>query len=161
MTLAHKFKDISNIDIQQYRDEHPRDISDCLKKLVQKGYLIKKGRCRGTHYSLSNNNHSEELSLLPNSEHNEDNSEHNSISHLRNIAAPIREKKRVKPEIMRKTILELCSHQYLDLKTLADLLDRSPETIRTHYLNPMLDEKVLTLKYPEINHPQQAYKTTF
>ncbi|MEM8780422.1 MAG: hypothetical protein AAGF26_16435, partial [Cyanobacteria bacterium P01_G01_bin.49] len=60
-----------------------------------------------------------------------------------------------------KTILKLCSHQYLDLKTLADLLDRSPDTIRTHYVNPMLDEKLLELKYPEINHPQQAYKTAF
>ena len=57
-------------------------------------------------------------------------------------------------------ILELCSQQYLPLRTLAQLLGREPDTIRNHYVNPMIDEGLLTLKHPEQgNHPQQAYRT--
>ncbi|NES23838.1 MAG: hypothetical protein F6K41_34210 [Symploca sp. SIO3E6] len=77
---------------------------------------------------------------------------------LLTIAAPVRQKKRVKPELMRDTIQKLCLKRYLLLKTLAEVLDRSPDTIRTHYLNPMLEEDLLELQYPDQpNHPQQAY----
>jgi ATP-dependent DNA helicase RecG len=57
-------------------------------------------------------------------------------------------------------ILELCSEHYLALRTLAQLLGREPDTIRNHYLNPMIDEGLLKLKHPQQrNHPQQAYQT--
>ena len=79
---------------------------------------------------------------------------------LLEIAALVREKKRVSPELMRNTILKLCCERYLTLKRLAELLNRSPETIRSHFINPMLSEKLLELQYPDrLNHPQQAYKT--
>ncbi|MFP4102149.1 Fic family protein [Coleofasciculus sp.] len=55
--------------------------------------------------------------------------------------------------------LELCSEHYLPLRTLADLLGREPDSIRNHYVNPMLSQDLLELKYPnQPNHPQQAYK---
>ncbi|MEL4895788.1 ATP-binding protein [Crocosphaera sp. Alani8] len=166
LVLAHQFKEINNIDIQQYRKEHPRDISDCLKKLVRKGYLTQSGRCRGTRYSLSNNNHSEQLSLPKNSEHKETSSEHYDLSsehyqQLQEMAKSVKEKGRAKKGIVRNVILKLCSEHYLSLRTLAELLGREPDSIRNHYINPMIKEGLLELKYPEINHPQQAYKTTF
>jgi len=98
----------------------------------------------------------------PSSEHNEPSSEHNKTLSLLEIAAPVRDKKRVSPEFMRVTILKLCGEEYLLLKTLAELLQRSPDTLRTHYISPMLDEGLLELKYPEQpNHPQQGYKVVF
>jgi hypothetical protein len=49
---------------------------------------------------------------------------------------------------------------YLLLKTIAELLGRSPQTIRTHYIEEMLSQGLLQLRYPEqISHPQQAYTT--
>ena len=61
---------------------------------------------------------------------------------------------------MRNVILQLCQDRFLLLKALAELLNRSPDTLRTHYINPMLQERSLELKYPEQpSHPQQAYKT--
>ncbi|NES05061.1 MAG: ATP-binding protein [Okeania sp. SIO2F4] len=70
------------------------------------------------------------------------------------------EGKPVNPELMRTTILNLCSNEYINLKTLAELLARNADTIRTHYINPMLKEGSLQLQYPgELDHPQQAYKT--
>ncbi|GAB1540477.1 hypothetical protein NUACC21_31460 [Scytonema sp. NUACC21] len=174
LVLAHKFGSICNKDIQCYRREHPRDIGECLKHLVNKGWLESSGRGRGTYYTLLNKETSNLRSLLPNSEHNESNSEHNESNSEHNqessernhalswleLVAPIRDKKRVSPELMQDTILKLCSKEYLLLKTLAELLNRSPDTLRTHYINPMLESGRLELKYPEQpNHPQQAYKT--
>ena len=165
LVLAHQFEEISNTDIQRYRSEHPRDISEHLRNLVQNGWLHQSGKCRGTRYTLSNQNSSAQLSLLPSSEHYPPSSEHYPPSsehyqQLEAIAEPIRRKGRASKDSVRKVILELCSQQYLPLRTLAQLLGREPDTIRNHYVNPMIDEGLLTLKHPEQgNHPQQAYRT--
>ncbi len=106
-------------------------------------------------HNESNSEHNES-----NSEHNESNSEHKENSDLLEIAALVRETKRVKPEVMQDTIAKLCAGGYLSLKELAQLLNRSSHTIRTHYIEPMLSKGLLELKYPDrTNHPQQAYKT--
>ncbi|MEY3867206.1 MAG: hypothetical protein RLZZ338_1097 [Cyanobacteriota bacterium] len=182
LVLAHQFGEISNSDIQCYRQEHPRDIGECLKHLVNNGWLAQSGRGRGTQYALPNKGQPDLLSLLPSSEHNESSSVHKESSSVHNqsssvhnqsssvhndenlflleIANPVREKKRVNPKLMRDTILKLCSERYLTVKRLAELLNRSSETIRTHFINPMWLEKLLELKYPdEPTHPQQAYRT--
>ncbi len=172
LVLAHRFGNISNADIQCYRQEHPREIGECLKRLVNKGWLEQFGRGRGTHYTLPNQNQSDLLSLFPSSEHYESSSEHyesssehyeSSSEHyerLQKIAAPIREKGRVDKSIVEKAILKLCSEHYLQLRTLADLLGREPDSIRNHYVKPMLSENLLELKYPDQpNHPYQAYRT--
>jgi|SRR5579883_2055832 len=189
LVLAHKLDRICNTDVQRYRNEHPKDIGECLKHLVTQGWLKSFGRARGTYYTLSNKEKSDHLLPLlstpsehnepssehnepssehnepssehnePSSEHNEPSSEHNKTVPLLEIAAPVRNKKRVSPELMRATILKLCLEEYLLLKTLAELVQRSPDTLRTHYINPMLDEGLLELKYPEqLNHPHQGYK---
>ncbi|MHC5675618.1 RNA-binding domain-containing protein [Nostoc sp.] len=172
LVLAHQFGDICNSDIQCYRREHPRDIGDCLKRLVNNGWLERSGRGRGTYYALVNQQQSDLLALLPSSEHYEPSSEHYEPSsehyglssehykRLKDIAVPVREKSRVDQELVERVILELCSEHYLALRTLAHLLNRKPDSIRNHYLSLMLDRGLIELRYPEqLNHPQQAYKT--
>ncbi len=118
-------------------------------------------------HSASNSEHS-----ASNSEHSASNSEHSATSsehsentnqlyeHLTEIAAPVRQKGRAEKELVKKVILKLCTSDYLSLRTLAELLGREPDSIRNHYVNPMLSEGLLQLKYPQLsNHPQQAYKT--
>ena len=79
---------------------------------------------------------------------------------LQAIAAPVREKGRIDKLVMRDVILRLCSGRYITLRTLADLLNREPDSIRIHYINPMLKEGLLLSRYPgQPNHPQQGYKT--
>nr|WP_293133349.1 hypothetical protein [Okeania sp. SIO3I5] len=96
----------------------------------------------------------------PSSDRNESSSDRNQKQLLIDIAIPVREKKRVNRELMRNTILNLCSNGYLNLKTLAELLARTPDSIRANYINPMLKEGNLQLQYPDKpHHPQQAYKT--
>ncbi|MBP5974038.1 putative DNA binding domain-containing protein [Brasilonema sp. CT11] len=173
LVLAHQFREVCNTDIQRYRQEHPRDIGECLKQLVYKGCLESSGRGRGTNYTLANTEAQPDLlSLLPSSEHYEPNSEHyepnsehyepNSehYKRLQDIAAPVRGKGRASKQVVEPIILELCSEHYLPLRTLAELLGREPDSIRNHYVNPMLDRGLLKLRYPEqLSHPQQAYIT--
>jgi ATP-dependent DNA helicase RecG len=172
LVLAHRFGEINNVDVQRYSYEHPREIGECLKRLVKNGWLERDGRGRGTHYALPNQRRQDLFSLLPSSEHYEPSSEHYEPSsehyepssehyeHLREIAAPVREKGRVDKELVERVILKLCSEHYLQLRTLANLLGREPDSIRNHYVNPMLSQGLLELRYPDqLNHPQQAYKT--
>ena len=78
---------------------------------------------------------------------------------LKNIAVKIRTTGKTAQALLQETILKLCANHYLTIKQLAELLNRKPESLRKHYINPMVDKKLLELRYPDkLNHPQQAYK---
>ncbi len=167
LVLAHRFEKISNVDIKHYRKEHPREIGERLKYLVQQGMLVPSGHGRGMRYCLPGKTMPDLFTEMePNSEHYENDSEHygNNSEHydkkLLELAAPVREKGKANRELVKNTILQVCSEHYLELRALSTLLGRSPETIRTHYVIPMVEQKLLELRYPgQLNHPKQAYKT--
>lgn len=163
LVLAHRFGAITNADIQQYRREHPREIGECLKMLTHKGWLTSAGHGRGTRYQLGG---TPEIDLFSSgSEHSGSKSEHYKSSSeqydkLIAIAAPIREKGRASKFLVEKVILELCTGDFVTLRTLADLLNREPDSIRNHYVMPMVKRGVLEPRYPvHPNHPQQGYRT--
>ncbi|MCB1715073.1 MAG: putative DNA binding domain-containing protein [Candidatus Competibacteraceae bacterium] len=180
LMLAQRLGAIGNENIQLYRREHPREIGEHLRRLVNQGWLDKSGHGRGTRYrlptstqtdlfgetlpspplSLRHNGGSEHYS--PNSEHYDANSEHYSSEHyqqLQKLAVPVREKGRVSKELVEKTIVALCAKDWLTLRTLAHLLNREPDTLRNHYINPMLRAGRLAARFPDqTNHPGQAYK---
>jgi ATP-dependent DNA helicase RecG len=180
LALAHRFGEIRNKDIQQYKNEHPRTIGECLKRLVQKGWLQQSGRSRGTSYTLANGQTSDQLSLSSISDHSAADSDHSAADSdhsaadsdhsaadsdhsaedktLLEIAAPIRTQGRSNPKQFQDIILQLCAGRYLSLPQLAELLKRKPVTLRTSYISPMLSQGLLELRYPEqLNHPRQAY----
>ncbi len=90
------------------------------------------------------------------SEHYAPDSEHYAA--LLAIAAPVREKGRANKDLVQRTILALCTERALDLRTLADLLNRRPDSVRNHYIAPMLKAGLLRARHPkQPNHPAQAY----
>lgn len=120
------------------------------------------------------------------SSHNDASSLHNDISSLRNdtsslrndvssihnvdvskpkhrllaIAEPVRSKRRAAPDLVERTILELCASDYLSLHELSELLRRNATGLHTRYLNPLLHAGYLALRFPDKpNHSQQAYRT--
>jgi hypothetical protein len=95
--------------------------------------------------------------LVENSEHLVENSEH--YEELLKIAGPVRDKGRVDKSIVIDVLMHLCSGRYLELRTLAKLLDRSSDSLRNHYINPLIKEGRLEPRFPERpNHPNQAYR---
>ncbi len=170
LLLAHRFGEINNSDIQCYSQKHPKDIGDCLKNLVDKGWLNKSGRGRGTHYSLTTSESISLLSLLQNtstsssnhltssSDHLTTNSDH--LENLKKIAKPVRDKGKVPPDVMRKAILEVCQEKFLTLQELEIILNRTNSTLRTRFLKKMIEEGLIEFKHPDrLNHPEQAYRT--
>lgn len=173
LMLTHRFGEIGNEDIQTYRREHPRDIGDCLKRFVQAGWLEKNGHGRGTRYRLarqaggdlfmgpsSGEQSSEHLEVT--SEHLPKGSEHLSPDEemqLWQLGIQVREKAKVSKELMTQVILSMCSEHWLSLRTLARLVGREPDSLRNHYINPMLQDGRLVARVPgKPKHPNQAYK---
>lgn len=168
LLLAHRFGEIGNADVQPYCREHPRDIGTHLKSLVDHGWLSRSGQARGTRYRLPG--HLETGQLFPDadpeeasSEHKDADSEHyepdsEQYEELMAMAAPVREKGRADKALVRDTIVSLCAGRFLSLRTLAELLNREPDSVRNHYITPMLRVGLIRARFPEHpNHPQQAY----
>jgi DNA-binding HxlR family transcriptional regulator len=53
LIMAHKFSAVKNGEIASYSTEHPRDIGEILKQMVNKGWLISNGIGRGMNYTLN------------------------------------------------------------------------------------------------------------
>lgn len=180
LMVAHRFGEVGNEDIQHYRREHPRDIGLRLGQFAASGWLHKTGHGRGTRYrwpkagplGLFDNvspvlDRSEHLDSS--SEHSEEDSEHldSSSEHLDSeqqerlseLASAVRGQRRVPKTQMENVILALCGEAWLPLRTLAKLLDRSPDSLRNHYINPLLHTGRLKSRVPgKPNHPNQAYR---
>jgi ATP-dependent DNA helicase RecG len=102
--------------------------------------------------------------LTADSEHVNGGSEHpesEQEARFAALAAPMRESRKVPKAQAEQIILALCSQQWLTLRTLARLLDRAPDSLRNHYINPMLRDGRLLARVPgKPNHPGQAYKAS-
>ena len=174
LMLAHRFGEIGNADIQPYRAEHPRDIGDRLKFLVDHRWLERTGHGRGTQYRLptgrrvsadevaTGSGHYEGRSghYAANSGHYDASSQHYDAA-LYAQAAPVREKGRAPKELVEQTIETLCADDWLSLRTLAELLGRDADALRKHYITRMVREGKLEARFPGYpNHPDQAYKTS-
>ncbi|BAQ61914.1 putative transcriptional regulator [Geminocystis sp. NIES-3708] len=171
LVLAHRLGKINNTDIQHYSETHPRDIGDCPKNLVDKGWLEKSGNTRGTNYSLPNfqptvtheDDQQNSDHLESSSDHLESSSDHLGLSsdhfdRLVDIAKISREKKKLPSSQTKAIILELCQEDYLTLEQLARIIDRSIPTMR-RLLKELVEEESLILKYSnKLTHPHQAYK---
>lgn len=180
LMVAHRFGEVGNEDIQHYRSEHPRDIGLRLRQFAASGWLHKTGHGRGTRYrwpknappglfdSVSPGRDSSEQSPVSSehlplrSEHFEPGSEHlgsEQEDRLSKSESAFQGKKRVPKTLMEAAILELCGESWQTLKMLAKRVNRSPDSLRNHYINPMLRDGRLEARVPKKpNHPNQAYR---
>lgn len=78
---------------------------------------------------------------------------------LLDISKEARKKKRINDiNKMKEITFKLCEVQPLTLKELSNYLNRSPDGVRNNYLNPLIIEGKIRLRYPgQTNHPNQAY----
>jgi hypothetical protein len=191
LATAHIEGFVTNGRLKQISRLHPRDITLLLKGLVADNKLVPDGQGRATSYRLAGTEavdlastvdlespsprsedltpRSEDLSprsedLSPRSEDLTSGSEHYDPLEdpiLQEIALPVRSKGKAKPDLVRTTLLELCSGRFLTLNELATLVNRSPVDLRQRFIKPMVDEeRVLERRYPQQpNHEQQAYRT--
>ncbi|MCK9565264.1 MAG: hypothetical protein M0Q43_04375 [Methanothrix sp.] len=164
---------VTNSRLKSMTSAHPHDITRALQILVKNRFLDSSGATRGTYYYLvgssfgikpldfwSDKSISGSEHLVPDSEHLKLSSEH--LDERDDISLAIRGKKKVPKDTMDKVILSLCKGRFLSLRQLAELLNRSPDTLRVHYLNRLVKEGTLEQRYPDKpNHPDQGYCSKF
>ena len=171
LVTARTEKCVTHSRLKELTKEHPADLTNALHGLVEKKLLKSEGAGRATFYYLPgehpivdklgiSSEHkvgiSSEHKVGISSEHSGNGTEHDRLVI---IAKEVALKKRVSPELMRSTIISLCQIKELTNKELARLLNRSEDTVRTHYLIPMCKDELIISKYPNIkNHPDQRYK---
>jgi ATP-dependent DNA helicase RecG len=76
---------------------------------------------------------------------------------LLELAAPVRAKPRVAPELLQQTILALCEGRYLGRRVLAYLLGRNPDDLHKRTLSSMVAAKALIPAFASTSDPRQAY----
>jgi len=174
IVLAKTDGSVTHQRLKELSKEHPKDLSDILHGLVEKELLESEGRGRGTSYYLSGKHPAGEFisvdSIGESSEHLPKSSEHlpkssehlpKSSEHLevlKSIAEPVRNSKKAPKVVVESVICQLCDGRYLSLKEISALLSRSPDSIRNHYLNPMIIRGLIEPQMKgNINHPKQKY----
>ncbi|MGP9499170.1 RNA-binding domain-containing protein [Halomonas sp. AOP43-D1-4] len=156
-------------------DIHPRDLTTLLSGLVEKGLIEREGAGRGSVYFLPDARSNDllrengadetlsskgpELGSGPlNNRSGPLEGSSGPLAELQDIARPIAERKKASRSDVESVILALCERQPLRPEELEQLLNRSAESLRKRYLQPMVKSRKLRLKYPtKPNHPQQAY----
>ena len=81
------------------------------------------------------------------------------MTQLELIARPASSIKRVKPDVTRGVVLQLCIGRYLGVRVLAHLLRKDPNDLVRRFLTPLVNEGVLRRAFPRPNDPRQAYTT--
>ncbi len=174
---------VTHTRLREMCSGHPTDLSKTLAELVNDGFLVSRGATRGTIYYFRDK--APDLStdglILPNverlqksrtdsqhlhggSQHLASDSQHlgSLVPHwpaLLEIARVVRDKGKAPSPVVQETIVKLCTDRYLTVRHLAELLNREANSLLNHYLNQMVSDKALELRYPEkLNHPQQAYR---
>lgn len=170
---------ISHDRLKQMTDEHPADLTKLLAHLVRDGFLVSDGAGRGTVYFLPGQAPTDEglfdmggcraageppeLGALPPElalwqDHADIPESERAL--LARIAEPVALAQRVRPDILRGVVLQLCAGRYLGLRALAELLHRDADDLRKRTLKPMVDGGELTLAFPSPRDPRQAYTAT-
>lgn len=163
---------ITNLRLQEMLSLHRVDITHMLRGLVRDGFLMSEGQGRGTRYLPAGADAPNSAGIPPNSAEIPPNSattppnsdglpaSASTDPDLLRLAEPVRVSGSTSREVVRDTILALCSQRFLTVRELATLLNRKPETIRDQYVKGMVREGTLVLKYPETpSHREQAYGT--
>jgi len=75
------------------------------------------------------------------------------------IADEVRGKGKASKDAIRRTLLALCRGRFLTPQQLGKLLLRTPRGLRERFIKPMLEERLLERRFPQLpNHEQQAYR---
>jgi ATP-dependent DNA helicase RecG len=83
-------------------------------------------------------------------------SEH--LAQLLEIARPVRESGKAPRLRVEAVLTEVCQPGYRTLRELQAILGRDGDFLRVHYLNRMVKDGRMRLRFPEApNHPNQAY----
>ena len=159
MVIAESDGCVTHSRLKELTKTHPHDLSVSLHDLVDKGLLESEGAGRGTFYYRPGKHPISDgelgVSFPPeqptgNSHNNAPNS-HNNAPNSPNmedqrILVPVIGRKRVRPEMMEKVILDLCARNPRTIRELQALLQRTENAVRDYVIRMRRKGLNLTLK---------------
>jgi hypothetical protein len=160
---------VTHARLSSITTDHPHDLTQALRSLVEGGFLESLGATRATRYFLPGNPRSSDAEIMgvqgENSEDLPQSSEDLArgseiLERARAITAPIRATGKAAREDVRAAILEVCQLDFWSLRELADLLGRKEVTLRQGYVSEMVRSGLLQQRFPSTNHPRQAYRAS-
>ncbi|MCB7130131.1 MAG: hypothetical protein J3T61_11405, partial [Candidatus Brocadiales bacterium] len=157
---------VSNARMRQITNEHPTDLTKLLQGLAVKRLLHQVGQKRGSTYKLpgptGHSSHKGDSSHKPaeDSSHKLESLTEEQRKRLNVLAVPASMSSRLPTEETRKIILQLCGGYFFTAVELGELMSRNPNSLRSRFLTPLVEEGLLVRKFPdEPNRPDQAYTT--
>ena len=83
------------------------------------------------------------------------------LNHLKVLTTEPRNKRKLDRELLIKVILDICQGRYVTIRSLANLTNRHPKTLRDQYLKKLVRERKLQMAFPTTpTHERQAYAST-
>lgn len=163
LVYARHFESVDNQTLRGATGQHLFDISQTLRSLRDRGYLILHGSGRNAHYVLgpaATIGHTGESTghTGESTGHTDIGDESDLRGWLRKIAEPVARSTRALPDVMLTTIVELCDHDWLSTDDLVQLLNCDAKTVR-RYLNALLEAGILERLHEQQRHPHQRYRT--
>jgi len=177
LALALEEGEVSHQRLREVSGKHPRDLTILLQALLRKGLLERDRPGRGCTYHLPDPGPtgtgtgrpatSSERSIEQTRLDFEQSSEQTSsageqtpeeVGAGRDTDQP--RKRHWAPRVqVEAEILVHCRERFVSLVELATLLQRTPDTVRVHYIRPMLRQRLLEARFPDHpRHPEQAYR---
>lgn len=181
LATAHLEDSVSNARLQELLEVHRADITRMLQGLCERGFLASQNWGRWTTYHIPAPATSEtaEMSLFGGDSHHSEASSHHldGGSHhlgggeegggpiiseewesLKQIALPVASKGKASTPVVEAALLQLCAGRFLTAEQLGALLNRGAANLRQRYLQPLLEQGRMRLKYPhQPTRPDQAY----
>ena len=168
---------ISNSRLQYVLKMHPTDITNLLKKLVDKGYLESDNKRRWAIYQLKGRKiaiseegkvatstpkvaTSEEGKVATSTPKVATSEEGKVVTSTPKVDSSIIVKKRMSKQELENEIMKLCKGVYRKKEELAILLGKSENYLKDKFIYRMQKEGKIESFFPYTpNHPEQAYKT--
>ena len=153
---------ISNSRLQYVLKMHPTDITNLLKKLVDKGYLESDNKRRWAIYQLQGRKiaTSEEGKVATSTPKVATLEEGKVATSTPKVDSSIIVKKRMSKQELENEIMKLCKGVYRKKEELAILLGKSENYLKDKFIYRMQKEGKIESFFPYTpNHPEQAYKT--
>lgn len=160
---------ISNSRLQYVLKMHPTDITNLLKKLVDKGYLESDNKRRWAIYQLQGRKIATSTPKIATSEEGKVATSTPKVATLEEgkvatstpkVDSSIIVKKRMSKQELENEIMKLCKGVYRKKEELAILLGKSENYLKDKFIYRMQKEGKIESFFPYTpNHPEQAYKT--
>ncbi len=178
LATCHIEGEVSNSRLQYMIDQHKTEITRILQELCKQGYLISENKGRWTTYHLNSEGseyfENRRLSLVDTSSNLMDTSEEKVDTSSKKVdtskekvdtsnnlvdTSQIGKKIWLKKDLLHQQIMDLCKDEFKSIDVISKVINKDFKYLKNKIIPELVKSGKLERLYPNINHPNQAYKS--